>query len=126
MFPIRTLAIHSTCWEDPEPDEYIGFSDGTIDILWRCKVKELLIVVGPLGPLSPNTIFVEPRNDHLITEFRREILGIGLEFTFGEPFSILTNRIAEALQSYKDQRAVDRKLECESTYGFLRILRFFN
>lgn len=75
-FPIRTLAINPDAWINPgaAPGDFV--SDGTIRTLVRCKVKELLIVVGEQPSMS-TTVFTAA-HPSLLPSLNKKILGAGV------------------------------------------------
>jgi len=105
FFPIQTLAIESSTWCNPEVDG----DSGTLEILWRCRVQELLLIVGNSHPLpTPQTVFVEPTS-----ACAREVGGKFMNAT-GSSWSRLANNLTLAMKDFQNRRAIERNAEIQN------------
>lgn len=119
QFPIRTLALNVSAWNEPEPKEVFSdgsyaFWDGTIEILWQCVVQELLIVIGDDPTPTPGAIFAAPDQIYPMWKVDKKFFGI----ESNQSWSDLEKNIVKSMHEYKDQRASDRAKEFEGNYPF--------
>lgn len=104
------MAINSSSWDNEGTE---NFENGTLELLYRCKVEKLLIVVGAIPFLSPQTVFVDPNNVYPI-QYEKKFLDAT---TYPDNrWSTLETNVAKAMQNFKDQRAIDRKEECKCKF----------